>query len=224
MHGVVEEPQGWRASPALRCLRPDRIPPDKTRREVCATHGSCGTVLRRQPGCGVTGLTMSRLRRLLISGKVFFLTCNLLRTRSSFVDADLACLAEAIKGVHARRGFLFTGYVFMPDHWHALIIPAEDDTVPRLMDAVKVASVRRVNARRGTRGALWQPRYFDAIVRTAKQYRAALQYMHFNPVERGLVAKPEDWRWSSFRCFGGSGEIALEVDRLELPFDDNARL
>jgi hypothetical protein len=38
------------------------------------------------------------------------------------------------------------------------------------------------------------------------------------------VAKPEDWLWSSFRCFGGSGKIALEIDRLELPFDDDARL
>jgi hypothetical protein len=51
-----------------------------------------------------------------------------------------------------------------------------------------------------------------------------LHYMHFNPVERGLVSRPEDWPWSSLRCFGGSGKIPLEIDRLELPFDDDARL
>jgi len=38
------------------------------------------------------------------------------------------------------------------------------------------------------------------------------------------VSRPEDWPWSSFRCFGGSGKIPLEIDRLELPFDDDARL
>jgi putative transposase len=167
---------------------------------------------------------MSRLRRLLISGKIFFVTCDLLPTRLPFVDPDFACLAEAVRGVRTRRAFLLTGYVFMPDHWHALIVPAENDTLPQVMDAVKVASMRRINSRRGTRGALWQPRYFDEITWTVKQYNDTLRYMHFNPLERGLVSRPEDWRWSSFRCFGGSGKIPLEIDRLELPFDDEARL
>ena len=57
-----------------------------------------------------------------------------------------------------------------------------------------------------------------------KQYNESLSYMHFNPVERGLVSKPEDWLWSSFRCFGGVGEIPLEVDRLDLPADQSVRL
>jgi hypothetical protein len=59
---------------------------------------------------------------------------------------------------------------------------------------------------------------------TVKQYNDTLNYMHFNPVERGLVSRPEDWLWSSFHCFGGRGKIPLEIDRLELPFDDEACL
>ncbi len=150
---------------------------------------------------------MSRLRRLLISGKIFFVTCNLLRTRLPLVDAGFACLAEAARGVRTRRAFLLTGYVFVPDHWHALIVPAENDTLPQVMDAVKVASMWRTNSRRGTRGAHWQPRYFDEITWTVKPYNGTLRYRHFNPLERGLVSRPEDWPWSSFRCFGGSGKI-----------------
>jgi putative transposase len=84
--------------------------------------------------------------------------------------------------------------------------------------------MRRINSRRGRRGALWQPRYFDEIIWTVKQYKDALHYMHLNPVERGLVSRPEDWPWSSFRCFGGEEKVPLEIDRLELPFDDDARL
>jgi putative transposase len=39
-----------------------------------------------------------------------------------------------------------------------------------------------------------------------------LQYMHRNPVKRGLVAKPEDWRWSSFRLYptGEVGTVEIE--------------
>ena len=167
---------------------------------------------------------MSRLRRWLLSGKIFFITCNLLRTRLRFIDADFVCLAQAFQGVRVRRGFLLTGYVFMPDHWHALMVPRAGDTLPRLMDSLKVAAMRRINARRGKREPLWQPRYFDEVIRTVKQYRDALQYMHFNPVAKGLVLKPEDWPWSSLRWYDGSGEAPLEIDRLDLPADEKTPL
>jgi len=112
----------------------------------------------------------------------------------------------------------------MPDHWHALIIPGEGDTLPNLMGALKVGAMRRVNARRGKRGSLWEPRFFDEIILTVKQYRDTLDYMHLNPVAKGLVLKPEDWAWSSFRSFGGNGEIKMNVDLLDMPADENNRL
>ncbi len=167
---------------------------------------------------------MSRLRRLLISDQIFFITCNILPNRPSFTDADFVCLADAIKGVRTRRKFLLTGYVFMPDHGHALVVPARNDTLPNVMNAVKVASMRRVNATRATRGRLWQPRYYDEIIWTVKQYSNTLDYMHFNPVERGLVSNPNDWPWSSYRSMGGSGEVLMEVDHLQLPAGNDARL
>ena len=165
---------------------------------------------------------MSRLRRLLISDRIFFITCNLLRSRLAFTDLDFACLVAAFQGVRERRGFLLAGYVFMPNHWHALLVPREGDTVPRLMDALKVAAMRRVNARRGKRDALWQPRYFDEIIRTVKQYRDTQQYMHFNPVTKGLVSKPGDWAWSSYRCYNRSGETPLSIDLLDLPANEDS--
>jgi putative transposase len=159
-----------------------------------------------------------------MSGRIFFVTCNVQPTRLPLVDADFACLAEVISSVRARRVFLLTGYVFMPDHWQALIVPADNDTLPLLMDVLKLASMRRINLRLDTQGALWQPRCCDETMWTEKQYNDTLYNMHFNPVERGLVSRPEDWPWSSFRCFHGSGNIPLDIDRLELPFDGDARL
>jgi putative transposase len=167
---------------------------------------------------------MSRLRRLLVSDRVFFITCNLHRARLLFTEPDFVCLAEAFQGVRKRRGLLLTGYVFMPDHWHALLVPSEGDTLPRLMDSLKVAAMRRVNARREKREPLWQPRYFDQIVRSVKQYRDCLHYMHFNPVQRRLVRNPEDWRWSSFCAYDGNRQVLLEVDRLDLPAEEGTRL
>jgi len=86
--------------------------------------------------CGArlpTHLTNQRpkVRRAWASGdrKTFFITCNLLPVRTLPTEVDFQALASAVVRVRGRQGFLFTGYVFMPDHWHALIIPREDDTL-----------------------------------------------------------------------------------------------
>jgi len=39
------------------------------------------------------------------------------------------------------------------------------------------------------------------LCRQAKKRKEKLCYLHRNPVKRGLVEKPEDWEWSSFRHY-----------------------
>src|ERR1700736_2979362 len=45
----------------------------------------------------------------------------------------------------------------------------------------------------------WQARFYDFNVWTEKKRIEKLRYIHRNPVERGLVSSPEQWRWSSIR-------------------------
>ena len=167
---------------------------------------------------------MSRLRRLQVTGRTFFITCNLLRVRTQLAEANFEALASAVGRVRARRGFFFTGYVFMPDHWHALIIPCAGDGLPNLMDALKVASTLRINRSRRAKGPVWQPRYFDRIIRSVAEYHKTVEYMHLNPVRRGLVSKPEDWSWSSIHSNSGPGPIRLPVDQVILPSEQRTRL
>jgi hypothetical protein len=63
-----------------------------------------------------------------------------------------------------------------------------------------------------------------------REYREKIEYIHLNPVRRGLVKKPEDWKWSSMREFAGmSGEdherfCGLRIDRVPLPSDVHTRI
>ncbi|HEU5080500.1 MAG TPA: transposase [Opitutaceae bacterium] len=54
------------------------------------------------------------------------------------------------------------------------------------------ANIPKVTARK-----VWQREYFDTFVRSEEHYRALVRYIHQNPVAAGLVAKAEDWPWSS---------------------------
>jgi len=71
---------------------------------------------------------------LQVTGKTFFITCNLLPVRTQLTESDFEELTRAIGWVRIGRGFLFMGYVLMPGHWHALIIPHEGDVLPNPMD------------------------------------------------------------------------------------------
>src|SRR5208283_4376229 len=57
----------------------------------------------------------------------------------------------------------------------------------------------------------WQARFYDFNVWTERKRIEKLRYIHRNPVERGLVASPEQWRWSSFRWYlcGEPGPVQI---------------
>ena len=58
----------------------------------------------------------------------------------------------------------------------------------------------------------WQARYYGFNVWTAEKVTEKLDYMHRNPAVRGLVERPEDWAWSSYRHYA-TGQIgAVEVE------------
>jgi hypothetical protein len=59
---------------------------------------------------------------------------------------------------------------------------------------------------------VWQARYFDFNVRTTKKRVEKLRYLHRNPVKRGLVEAPEQWRWSSFRAYAYQETGAVRVN------------
>jgi putative transposase len=68
--------------------------------------------------------------------------------------------------------------------------------------------------------SFWQKRYYDRNVRDAREFTVKLRYLHRNPVARGLVNAPADWKWSSFRHYAlremGTVEIESEwtsIDR-----------
>jgi hypothetical protein len=57
------------------------------------------------------------------------------------------------------------------------------------------------NRKRGRAGELWQHQFWDRFLRHEKELAERLDYMHHNPVRRGLAKRPQDWCWSSYNNF-----------------------
>ena len=173
---------------------------------------------------------MSRIRRLVVSDRFFFITCRVLRRRATLSGAELEQLARVVAERRAEHGYLLTAWVFLPDHWHAIFFPRFPLTISRLMESIKVGSTLRINAMRKERGLLWQRRFFDRALRTVKEYGEKVEYIHQNPVKAGLVRRAEDWPWSSVREFSGTVRESatphrvLAIDRVLLPGDERTRI
>lgn len=61
----------------------------------------------------------------------------------------------------------------------------------------------------------WQKRFCDFNVWSRKKKVEKLQYMHMNPVKRGLVENPRNWPWSNCAFRQRRGEVLIEVDAVE---------
>jgi putative transposase len=95
----------------------------------------------------------------------------------------------------------------MPEHVHMLVNEPGRSTLDQAIKAFKLS----VTLRRRER-PFWQPRYYDFNVFTEDKRVEKLRYMHRNPVVRGLVEKPEDWAWSSFRHYSTGAEGTVEIE------------
>ena len=163
---------------------------------------------------------MSNVRRLCETGKIFFVCVNLRRTIKSFDATEYAALIGVLKASRRRLGFALCGYVLMPDHWHALISTEPPLTISQVLHDVKKMMALRVHALRGTTGPLWQHQFWDRFVRHAMELGERLDSMHLNPVRKGLVNRPEDWRWSSYNNDALEkstlGACPIQIDYLQL--------
>ena len=58
---------------------------------------------------------------------------------------------------------------------------------------------------------------YDRNLRSVADVYEKIDYVHCNPVRRGLVARAEDWRWSSARIWRDGDDGTIGIDRDSLP-------
>ncbi|HEY6292841.1 MAG TPA: transposase [Terriglobia bacterium] len=157
------------------------------------------------------------------------MTVNLLRSRGRLAECDFARLAIALARMRQKRRFLLTALVLLPDHWHAIIYPPHPVCISPVLSGAKVSSMTAINRGRHEKGELWQERFFDHALRTVRNYGETVEYIHLNPVRRGLVKRPAEWKWSSFAEYSGLGaaeqekRCGLTIDRVRLPANEKVR-
>jgi len=105
-----------------------------------------------------------------------------------FSDASIACPARSqLMQLALAFGFAVHAYCFMPDHVHLLVEgTASRSWLPAFVDRWKQATAYTIGRPRGIR--LWQPGYFERVLREQESSRAMARYIMENPI-RGRIAR-----------------------------------
>lgn len=112
----------------------------------------------------------------------------------------------AILRAVARVNHLFVhSYVLMTNHYHAVATPASPQSLPLSMQKLNGEYVRYFNKRYRRMGTLWNSRYKGILITDEYYLLNCIRYVEQNPVRAGMVSRPEDYPWSSYR-FHAFGE------------------
>lgn len=90
-------------------------------------------------------------------------------------------------------------YVLMTNHVHLLVTADQPEDVSGFMKQTAQAYAQFVNRTYGHSGSPWEGRFRSSVVQSEEYLLACYRYIELNPVRAGLVIRPEDYRWSSYR-------------------------
>ena len=156
----------------------------------------------------------SGLKRFHQSGQFHFITFSCYRRKKKLNSpASRTIFEQALERVRRQYAFCICGYVVMPEHVHLLVSePEKKGPLSTAIQSLKQGVSRRLALRASE--PFWHDRSYDFNVWSEMKRIEKLRYMHRNPVKRGLVEKPEDWEWSSFRHYftGERGIVEIESE------------
>jgi len=113
---------------------------------------------------------------------------------------DRAAYLEALRACAGREGCAIHAYALMGNHVHLLVTSARSGGPARLMPAIAERYARHLVAEYGREEALWEEPYDASPVHARRHLLACMRYIEENPVRAGLAARPNAYRWSSYRA------------------------
>ncbi|WP_313318554.1 transposase [Stenotrophomonas sp.] len=116
-----------------------------------------------------------------------------------FRDIDRTRYLQDLRELSIKFGCGLHAYVLMTNHVHLLITPTEAGAISHMMQSLGRRYVRYVNDAYTRTGTLWEGRYKSHLVASDEHLLRCYRYIELNPVRARMVARPEDYAWSSYR-------------------------
>lgn len=155
---------------------------------------------------------MARQRRLNEAGTYHHITARGVDRCAVFLDDQdrrqyLALLSEA----HQRFGCRVAAFCLMTNHIH-LTVRDDCGSLSRTLHWLNGVYAKRFNLKHGRTGHLFERRFWSSMLDSDAYLTTCAIYVHRNPVEAGMVERPEDYRWSSYQSYVGDRSTPKFLD------------
>jgi len=124
------------------------------------------------------------------------------RQQTFFCEGDHRLYVRYLAAACAATGTAVWAWCLMPNHVHLVLIPSVEGGLSATLHRTQGRYTKAINAREKWDGQLWQGR-FASFVMDERHLLACARYVELNPVRAGLVARAENWPWSSARAHLG---------------------
>jgi putative transposase len=151
------------------------------------------------------------LRRFHQTNQLHFITFSCYK-RQPFLHSEEAkdTVQQILEQTRKQQGLRIAAYVVMPEHVHLLTNEPATGTLATFIQILKQLTSRKLKS--PEQKQIWQRRYYDFNVSSPEKLIEKRQYIHRNPVTRGLVTKPEDYRWTSFNHYATGEPHPVEIE------------
>ena len=169
--------------------------------------------------------SMTRPLRLEYPGSLWHITVRGNEKRPTFVgDRDRHRFLDLLGETVRRFGWVLTAYVLMSNHYH-LVVELTDNTLSRGMKWLNGSYTQWFNHAHDRVGHLFQGRFKSFLIDKETYFREVVRYVVLNPVRAKMVARPEDYEWSSYRATIGQSVAPswLAVDAALICFGNDLR-
>ena len=147
---------------------------------------------------------MANYLRARVPGGSYFFTVVTAGRRPLLIK-NIDALRLAFQSTRSKHPFRMNAYVILPEHMHCIwTLPTDDSDFSTRWRLIKRQFSQIVRSRTGAFD-IWQPRFWEHVIRNEHDFANHVEYIHYNPVKHEYVECPWSWRLSSFHGYVKAG-------------------
>ena len=165
---------------------------------------------------------MPNYHRFYLPNSFIFIT-SVTKNRTPYFSnyININIFTETVENVKRKYSFELFAYVLLPDHFHWIIkMPENDTNFSKIVHSVKRNFTINYKKANGINYQMniWQPRFWDHVIRDEQDLKNHLDYLHWNPVKHEIANQPDQYRYSSFQSFVKRGVYPEDYALQDMPF------
>ena len=144
---------------------------------------------------------MPRRARMYLPGHPYHIVQRGNNREACFVEPENYRYYLELWKENARRyGVAVHAYCLMTNHIHFLVTPEDAESISRATSVIGSRYAWYFNRSYKRTGTVWEGRHRSSLVQTDRYFLTCCRYIEMNPVVAGMVHKPEEYCWSSYRA------------------------